>query len=550
MSFPTSQEAQSSLSLDCVPQCHRFTFHEIQVATINFDESLVIGHGGFGKVYKGTFTNGESVLDAAIKRLESTSDQGAEEFWAEVEMLSKLRHCNLVSLIGYCNDGNEMILVYEYMPNGTLSDHLNKRLSPLTWVRRLKISIGAARGLDYLHTGTGISQGVVHRDVKSSNILLDGSWASKVSDFGLSKIVPTNQALYSCQHVGERKALDTSLDDEEINLAAWAQDSIKEGRLKQTVDSNLRGTISSKCMNKFAQLANECLHIHPKKRPTMAQVPAFGIPSSNENSVVGSSSKSLESYLYTVGGENRILHRFDFKTINIATEKFSRSNEISWNTFCELMHKGKLENGQDITVVGPYPHEGYDYCMNQVSILVKVEHPNLAQLSGWCIERSSVYLIYDTPHNYATLEHITTVVPLDWDDRYKILLGVARVLVYLHEDAPVRVLYGDVKAWNILLDEGLDPKLHGFYFALSAAINGIDCVYNNKIRGTKGVIAPEYVMYGRLSPKTDVFDFGMLVLETIAGCSMYSSTIESKGMFYDYDYVSVITLDHNGLVLE
>ncbi|KAJ0493722.1 putative protein kinase RLK-Pelle-CrRLK1L-1 family [Helianthus annuus] len=139
MSFQTGQEAQSSQSLDCLPQCRQVTFSEIQVATNNFDESLVVGHGGFGRVYRGTITNGESVLDVAIKRLESTSDQGTVEFWAEVELLSELRHTNLVSLIGYCSHGKEMILVYEYMPNGTLLDRLHKCRFPLTWVRRLKI---------------------------------------------------------------------------------------------------------------------------------------------------------------------------------------------------------------------------------------------------------------------------------------------------------------------------------------------------------------------------------------------------------------------------
>ncbi|GJR26766.1 serine-threonine/tyrosine-protein kinase catalytic domain-containing protein [Tanacetum coccineum] len=100
--------------MELLEPCRRLNLYEIQQATNNFDESLVIGHGGFGKVYKGTIANGGSRLVVAIKRLDSTSNQGAEELWAEVEMLSKLRHCHLVSLIGYCIDQNEMILVYEY----------------------------------------------------------------------------------------------------------------------------------------------------------------------------------------------------------------------------------------------------------------------------------------------------------------------------------------------------------------------------------------------------------------------------------------------------
>ncbi|KAJ0677342.1 putative protein kinase RLK-Pelle-CrRLK1L-1 family [Helianthus annuus] len=187
-----SKEAKSSSS-ELSQLCRQFTFSEIQLATQNLDESLVMGRGEFGKVYKGTITSGTNIYTVAIKRLDSNSNQGASEFWAEVNMLSNLRHCHLVSLIGYCNDGEEMILVYEYMSNGTLEDHLHRRQIPLSWMQRLTICIGAARGLDYLHNGTGIKHGVVHRDVKSSNILLHDNWAAKISDFGLSKICPKDQ---------------------------------------------------------------------------------------------------------------------------------------------------------------------------------------------------------------------------------------------------------------------------------------------------------------------------------------------------------------------
>ncbi|MFS7992017.1 putative protein kinase RLK-Pelle-CrRLK1L-1 family [Helianthus anomalus] len=267
---------ESTSTLEWPQPCRQLTFSEIQLATQNFDESLVIGRGGFGKVYKGTIVSGGRCLVVAIKRLDSTSNQGAVEFWVEVNTLSKLRHCHLVSLIGYCNDGPEMILVYEYMPLGTLEDHLHKFKKPLPWDRRLKICIGAARGLDYLHTGTGIEQGVIHRDVKSSNILLHKSWAAKISDFGLSKVGPTNQqstyvntmvkgtfgyldpdyfqtgrltrksdvyafGVVLFEVLCGKRAVDKSLDDEQWGLARWAQDSIKEGRLKRIVDPKYKG---------------------------------------------------------------------------------------------------------------------------------------------------------------------------------------------------------------------------------------------------------------------------------------------------------------------
>nr|GEY67820.1 zinc finger, CCHC-type [Tanacetum cinerariifolium] len=212
-------EVENLTSSTSAQPSRRFTIAEIQSATNNFEDELVIGQGGFGKVYKGQNSIKESSHFVAIKWLDSMSDQGAAEFKAEIQMLSKLRHCNLVSLIGYYDDNREMILVYVYMPRGTLYDHLHKvTATPLSWIQRLKIAIGDGHGLDYLHTGFGTQHGVIHRDVKSSNILLDENWATMILDFGLSKIGPIDQTTYNVSVKG-KLAVDRHIEDKQGSLA-------------------------------------------------------------------------------------------------------------------------------------------------------------------------------------------------------------------------------------------------------------------------------------------------------------------------------------------
>ncbi|KZV34040.1 receptor-like protein kinase FERONIA-like [Dorcoceras hygrometricum] len=247
--------------------CRRFSLAEIRAATQNFNGELVIGNGGFGTVYKGLFTDGGEIV--AIKRLRFNSKQGEQEFWREIETLSELRHLNLVSLIGYCNEHHEMILVYDYMPGGTLADHLYKNAddsnnSPsLSWYQRLNICIGAGRGLDYLHTGHGI----IHRDVKSSNILLDENLVAKISDFGLAKTETKNMLHTYRYYVGDRH-----FEENNHSLVMWAQEKISEGELEMIISSDLRGDISLDSLKAFVKVVEMSLNDEPKKRPTMAQV--------------------------------------------------------------------------------------------------------------------------------------------------------------------------------------------------------------------------------------------------------------------------------------
>ncbi|KAI9153067.1 hypothetical protein LWI28_005356 [Acer negundo] len=281
-------------------------FRELATATKNFRAECLLGEGGFGRVYKGYLESINQVV--AIKQLNRSGLQGNREFLVEVLMLSLLHHPHLVNLIGYCADGDQRLLVYEYMPLGSLEDHLDD-ISPgkkrLDWNTRMKIAAGAARGLEYLHDKA--NPPVIYRDLKCSNILLGEGYHPKLSDFGLAKLGPvgdnthvstrvmgtygycapeyamTGQLtlksdVYSfgvvlLEIISGRKAIDNTKATGEQNLVAWARPLFKDRRtFSHIADPELQGQYPSRGLYQALAVAAMCVHEQPNMRPVIADV--------------------------------------------------------------------------------------------------------------------------------------------------------------------------------------------------------------------------------------------------------------------------------------
>ncbi|KAK9135671.1 hypothetical protein Syun_015001 [Stephania yunnanensis] len=306
----TIDEEFSDGHILATPNLRIFSFSELKSITKNFKSLL--GEGGFGKVYKGWMDEKLSAKAGsgsvvAVKKLNPESMQGFDEWKSEVNFLGTLSHPNLVKLIGYCMDDDELLLVYEFMQKGSLENHLFRRGSsfqPLTWEIRIKIALGAARGLAFLHSH---DKQIIYRDFKASNILLDGNYNAKLADFGLAKDGPLGGASHVTTRImgtygyaapeyvatghlyvksdvygfgvalleiitGQR-AVDTNRPAGQHNLVEWLKPFLGERRkLTRIVDPRLDGQYPPKGLIQAAELALKCLGAEPRVRPSMKEV--------------------------------------------------------------------------------------------------------------------------------------------------------------------------------------------------------------------------------------------------------------------------------------
>ncbi|XP_051118787.1 probable serine/threonine-protein kinase PBL25 [Andrographis paniculata] len=285
---------------------HTFSYRELATATKNFRQEYLLGEGGFGRVYRGYLEKTSQMI--AVKQLDRNGLQGNREFLVEVLMLSLLHHPNLVNLIGYCADGEQRLLVYEYMSLGSLEDHLldlSPKRTPLPWNVRMKIALHAAKGLEYLHDKA--NPPVIYRDLKSSNILLDNEYNAKLSDFGLAKLGPVGDKSHvstrvmgtygycapEYQRTGQltvksdvysfgvvllelitgRRSIDSRRSHEEHNLVLWAEPIFGDpNRYHELADPLLRGDYPRKSFNQAVAIAAMCLQEDASIRPFISDV--------------------------------------------------------------------------------------------------------------------------------------------------------------------------------------------------------------------------------------------------------------------------------------
>ncbi|XP_048595272.1 serine/threonine-protein kinase PBL36-like [Brassica napus] len=289
-----------------------FMFNDLKLATRNFRPESLLGEGGFGCVFKGWIEeNGTAPvkpgtgLTVAVKTLNPDGLQGHKEWLAEINFLGNLVHPSLVKLVGYCMEDDQRLLVYEFMPRGSLENHLFRRTLPLPWSVRMKIAVGAAKGLAFLHEEA--EKPVIYRDFKTSNILLDAEYNAKLSDFGLAKDAPdekkshvstrvmgtygyaapeyvmtghlsTKSDVYSfgvvlLEILTGRRAVDKTRPNGEQNLVECARPHLLDKkRFYRLLDPRLEGHYSIKGAQKATQVAAQCLNRDCKARPKMSEV--------------------------------------------------------------------------------------------------------------------------------------------------------------------------------------------------------------------------------------------------------------------------------------
>ncbi|XP_071726814.1 uncharacterized protein [Rutidosis leptorrhynchoides] len=478
-------QVTSSALFDRIGSVH-LTMNQVARASQYFRPSLRLGEGGFGTIYKGQLPDGQVV---AIERAKKEHfDALRSEFKSEVELLKKIDHVNLVKLLGYVDEGNERLIIAEYVPNGTLREHLDGvHGSFLDFSQRLEICIDIAHGLTYLHLYA--EKQIIHRDVKSSNILLTERLRAKVPDFGFARLG------------------DAETDKGQIAQKIRGTVGYLDPEYMRTYQLTPKSDVYS-----FVVLLIEILTgrrpIESKRSPE-EKVTIRWVTSSALFDRIGSVHLTM----------NQVAR---------ATQYFRPSLRLGEGGFGTI-YKGQLPDGQ-VVAIERAKKEHFDALRSEfkseVELLKKIDHVNLVKLLGYVDEGNEQLIITEYVPNGTLREHLDGVHGsfLDFSQRLEICIDIAHGLTYLHLYAEKQIIHRDVKSSNILLTERLRAKVADFGFARLGDAETDKGQIAQKVKGTVGYLDPEYMRTYQLTPKSDVYSFGVLLIEILTG----RRPIESK----------------------
>ncbi|MFS7909301.1 putative protein kinase RLK-Pelle-CrRLK1L-1 family [Helianthus anomalus] len=518
---------------------------EIKLATDKFSERHRIGSGAYGQVYKAELKcfDGRTV---AIKRIFRRGDrQGAQGFLAELEMLSKFKHTNIISLLGFCAEDDEMVLIYEYASKGSLADYLGtaEKMTNFTWAQRLKICLDIAEGLNYLHNGINGENTIVHRDIKSENVLLDDKWVAKIADFGLSKLHEGDEelsTLATMKIAGTPFYLDPVYENEgklkkksdiysfgvvlfemlcgrlaydEVfrgeGIAAIARQCYEDGQLNLLVDPKIKeadanvfilnGGVNQDSLDIFSKVAYKCVATRQDDRPAIGEV-----------------IKELKEALYYQENNKDRLH-ISFGDIKSATKNFS-------NIIAEGRHwkqyKGQITHDNKRTTVivkrwdSQIPQSRHQF-LTELQILNEYKHENIISLVGYCNEMGEKIIVYENASNGSLEEHVEDP-SFTWVRRLKICIDVAKGLEFLHTS--VSMMHRHIKSASILLDGDWKAKISNLELSIPLSdVKPIEHVTDDNAYRSLSYISKNDHEQGYLTRESDIYSLGVVLKEVLWG---------------------------------
>ncbi|GKA23915.1 kinase-like domain, phloem protein 2-like protein, partial [Tanacetum coccineum] len=553
----------------------QLNYEDLESATNKFAHENVIRVKTYAWVYQGRMLHSGQRIGIVARGLYSnyTTDE-SKKFRTEKSMLSTLNHTNLVSVIGFCDDN--MFIVYKKEANGSLKKYLSDET--LTWMQRLKICLGIANALSYIHYDVGRDFSVIHCNIKSSIILLDEKWDSKLSGFKLSlkNTVARRHRLLLTRDIVKNAYLDPKyrttggvthksdvysfgvvlfevlcgrsavLPDEELEEGLLSQ--LAKSHLDDMIHPHLREQMDPEAFKIFSETAYYCIQEERAKRPHIDQVvnrleKALQLQWKHENPVDSTSSNRLKEKNFEhlkIGLDliTKATKNFDDtccigsggfgKVYKADLEHFDSSNSSSVEgvSKCDLPRKRST-----VAIKRINNREGEQGFIAEIETLTSCKHENIISLLGFCYEgNGAMILVYEhaskgSLENYlGSSDKMTTFT---WVQRLNICLGIAHGLNYIHnniEHGKQKMIHRDIKSDNILLGDNWEAKIADFGLSkFNPAGQTASTIYTNMIAGTYMYLDPEYQKDGRLNKKSDIYSFGVVLLEILTGRLAYDS---------------------------